>query len=119
MRWIICWGEVVESMQPRSAISLHSLVLFCISSLFVLGLFVVPAIAQDTGANRQPADDNASAADAQYNAADAQYADDVIKDTIPNKKILIDTGGASLPMIGGVILAMGLVGLGVFLLRRT
>ena len=64
-------------------------------------------------------DNNANAAQNQYNAADDQYADDVIKDTIPNKTILIDTGGPSLPMIGGAILAIGLVGLGIFLLRRT
>ena len=75
---------------------------------------------QGTGANQQPADDdNDNAAQDQYNAADDQYADDVIKGTIPDKKILIKTGGTSLPMIGGVILAMGLVGLGIFLLRRT
>ncbi len=96
-------------MQYRSVVLSRGLVFFCIASLFVLGLFVVPAIAQD----------NANAAQTQYNAADAQYADDVIKDTIPDKKILVDTGGPGLPMIGGVILAAGLVGLGIFLLRRT
>ena len=74
---------------------------------------------QYTGTNQQPADDTANAAQDQYNAADAQYADDVIKDTIPDKTILIETGGPSLPMIGGVILAIGLVGLGIFLLQRT
>ena len=99
-----------------------------------LGTFVVKTVA--TGANYtitvedctqsgQQGDDgtgrdnNANAAQTQYNAADAQYADDVIKDTIPDKKILIDTGGPGLPMIGGVILALGLVSLGIFLLRRT
>ena len=106
---------------------MRGLVFFCVVSLFVLGLYVVPAIAQDTDdgppagtpVNQQRAGDNANAAQDQYNAADAQYADDVIKGTIPDKKILIDTGGPGLPMIGGVILAIGLVGLGTFLLRRT
>ena len=75
---------------------------------------------QGTGdANQQPADDDANAAQTQYNAADAQYGDDVIKDTIPDKTILVDTGGPSLPMSGGVILAIGLVGLVIFMLRRT
>ncbi|MDQ5828139.1 MAG: hypothetical protein M3441_28845 [Chloroflexota bacterium] len=80
---------------------------------------------QGTDTNQQPTDDNiggdnnANAAQDQSNAADAQYADDVIKGTIPDKKILVDTGGPILPMIGGVILAIGLVGLGIFLLRRT
>ncbi len=40
------------------------------------------------------------------NAADAQYAADgkevtVIIDTIPDKKVLVDTGGLGLPIIGG------------------
>jgi hypothetical protein len=230
---IISWRGAVEGMQYRGVVSPHGLVFFWLASLLVLGLFVVPAIAQDTGAgppagtpatgsnpdnpagnpdlitipaqgcriaegasvtlqddegdtqarfvdgqrgieitatdsqiriegpndttsmgdhatfpdpgdtsfstngnytvvtttgiscqgtgaNQQPTDDdNANAAQDQYNAADDQYADDVIKDTIPDKKILVDTGGPILPIIGGVILAMGLVGLGVFLLRRT
>ncbi len=127
---------MVNGMQYRGVVLPHGLVFFCIASLFVLGLFVVPAIAQDTGAgppagtpgtdtNQQPTDDNiggdnnANAAQDQSNAADAQYADDVIKGAIPDKKILVDTGGPILPIIGGVILAMGLVGLGIFLLRRT
>jgi hypothetical protein len=58
------------------------------------------------------------------NAAETQYATDgkevtVIVETIPNKRVLVDTGGPILPIIGGVILAIGLVGLGIFLLRRT
>ena len=114
-------------MQHRRVVLSRGIVFFCIASLFVLGLFVVPAIAQDNGAgppaggaNQQLADDdNANAAQTQYNAADAQYADDVIKGTIPDKKILVDTGGPGLAMVGGVILAIGLVGLGIFLLRRT
>jgi hypothetical protein len=74
---------------------------------------------QGTGAaNQQPADDNANAAQSHYNAAEDQYGK-VIKKTIPHKRILIKTGGPSLPMIGGAILAIGLAGLGIFLLRRT
>ena len=79
----------------------------------------------DTGADDGATDDNgANAAETQYNAADSQYNADgkevtVIIDTIPNKRILIDTGGTNLLMIGGAILAVGLVGFGVVLLRRT
>ncbi len=62
-------------------------------------------------------DNNANAADAQY-AADGKEVT-VIMDTIPDKKVLVDTGGPGLAMVGGVILAIGLVGLGIFLLRRT
>jgi hypothetical protein len=43
----------------------------------------------------------------------------VIVGTIPDKEILVDTGGPGLPMIGGALIALGLVGLGVGLLRRT
>ena len=93
-------------MQHRGVAFWHGLVFFCISSLFVLGLFVAPAVAQDSGA-----------AAAQYNADGKEVT--VIIDTIPDKKVLVDTGGPSWPMIGGVILAVGLVGLGIFLLRRT
>ncbi len=53
---------------------------------------------------------------------DAQYGnreETIIVGTIPDKRILVDTGGPGLPMIGGMILAVGLVGLGVVLLRRT
>ena len=57
---------------------------------------------QGTGANQQPADDNT-------NAAEDQYGDDILMDTIPDKRILIETGVPSLPMIGGVILALGIV----------
>jgi hypothetical protein len=79
---------------------------------------------QGTGANQQPTDDNTGTADDNANAADAQYAADgkevtVIIETIPDKGKLVDTGGPSLPMVGGVILAVGLVGLGIFSLRRT
>ena len=57
-------------------------------------------------------------------ADDAQYRTDgkkvtVIVETIPHKKILVDTGGASLPTIGGILVALGLVSLGIVLLRRT
>jgi hypothetical protein len=71
---------------------------------------------QGTGASQQPAEDNA--AGTQYNAAEDQYGE-VMKGTIPHKKTLINTGGPSLPMIAGVIVALGLVGLGIVLLRRT
>ena len=43
----------------------------------------------------------------------------MIVETIPDKKILVDTGGPSLAMIGGVLFAPGLVGLGIDLFRRT
>ena len=36
-------------MQHRDVVSPYGLIFFCISSLFVLGLFVVPAVAQDNG----------------------------------------------------------------------
>lgn len=62
-------------------------------------------------------DNNANAAETQYNADGKEVT--VIIETIPDKKILVDTGGPTLPMIGGLILALGLVGLGIFLLRRT
>jgi hypothetical protein len=110
-------------MQHRGAVSPHGLIFFCIVCLFVLGLFAMPTVAQDDGSGPPAATpargSNDNAAQNQYNAADAQYADDVIKDTIPDKKILVDTGGPILPIIGAVILAIGLVGLGIFLLRRT
>ena len=43
----------------------------------------------------------------------------MIVKTIPDKKILVDTGGPSLAMIGLLVLALGFVGLGIFLLRRV
>ena len=43
----------------------------------------------------------------------------VIVETIPDKKVLVDTGGPGLPMIGGALLALGLVGFGVVLLCRA
>jgi hypothetical protein len=55
--------------------------------------------------------------DHQYNAGGKAVT--VIVKTIPDKKVLVDTGGPSLPMIGGVFLALGLMGLGTLLLRRT
>ncbi len=60
---------------------------------------------------------NANPAETQYDAGGKEVT--VIIDTIPDKRILVDTGGPMLPMIGGVILALGLVSLGIFLLRRT
>jgi hypothetical protein len=75
-----------------------------------------------TGGNTDGSD--GSGGDSNSNAAEAQYTADgkevtVIIDSIPDKKVLVDTGGPTLPMVGGVILAVGLVGLGIFLLRRT
>ncbi len=43
--------------------------------------------------------------------------DKVIKGTIPDKKVLVDTGGPGL-VTTGVFVALGLVGFGVYLLRR-
>jgi hypothetical protein len=64
----------------------------------------------DHGGNNTPADH-------QYMADGKEVT--VIVETIPDKGKLVDTGGPSLAVIGGVILAIGLVGLGIFLLRRT
>jgi hypothetical protein len=80
---------------------------------------------QGTGTDRQPTDGTAGTpGDNNANAAETQYKADgkevtVIVETIPDKGKLVDTGGSSLAVIGGVILAIGLVGLGIFLLRRT
>jgi len=63
----------------------------------------------DTGGNE--------ADDAQYHAEGKEMT--VIVDTIPDKKILVDTGGPSLAMIGLLVLALGFVGLGILLLRRV
>ena len=75
---------------------------------------------RDTGANQQ-ADDNAgtptrSPDDAQYAAGGKEVT--VIVDTIPDK-ILADTGGPSISMIGVLLLSAGLVGLGILVLRRV
>jgi hypothetical protein len=76
---------------------------------------------QGTGANQQPADDNAGATqgadDDQYGAAEAEKGNVIVK-TIPDK-ILVDTGGPSLAMIGVLLLSVGLVGLGILVLRRV
>ena len=53
--------------------------------------------------------------DHQYNAGGKEVT--VIVETIPDKKILVDTGGLSLVAIG-MFVALGLVGLGLYLLRR-
>jgi hypothetical protein len=80
---------------------------------------------QGTGTGQQPTDGiDGTAGDNNANAAETQYKADgkevtVIVETIPDKGKLVDTGGPSLAVIGGVILAIGLVGLGIFLLRRT
>ncbi len=63
----------------------------------------------DTGGNE--------ADDAQYNAEGKEIT--VLVETIPDKKILVDTGGPSLAMIGLLVLALGFVGLGILLLRRV
>jgi hypothetical protein len=62
-------------------------------------------------------DNNGNAAETQYNTDGKEVT--VIVNTIPDKRILVDTGGPSLPMIGGLVLTLGLVGLGTLLLRRT
>jgi hypothetical protein len=56
----------------------------------------------------------AEADDAQYGVGDKEIT--VILDTIPDKKILVDTGG---PPVGMLLLAAAFVGFGVLLLRRT
>jgi hypothetical protein len=52
----------------------------------------------------------------QYNADDKEVT--VIVETIPDKKVLVDNGGPGLITIG-VFVALGLMGFGVYLLRRT
>jgi len=56
-------------------------------------------------------------------ADDAQYRMEgkevtVIIETIPDQKKLADTGGPSISTIG-VFVALGLMGLGIYLLRRA
>jgi hypothetical protein len=64
------------------------------------------------------ADSGGNEADnAQYRAEDKEIT--VLVETIPDKKILVDTGGPSLVMIGMLVLALGFVGLGILLLRRV
>jgi hypothetical protein len=58
----------------------------------------------------------AGAIDAQYNTDDMEVT--VIIDTIPNRKKLADTGGSGLITIG-VFVTLGLIGFGVYSLRRT
>jgi hypothetical protein len=207
---IIGRRRMVKGMQHRGVALPHGLIFFCIASLFVLGLFVVPAGAQtddpiagqtafiededgdgtvDTigpiavadctvdpdativvedgdgtrvtltngqnveitgmpegiaievtvdsinrefdegtgkvvsstgieceGISGNGADSGGNEADdAQYRAQDKEIT--VIVETIPDKKVLVDTGGPSLAMIGLLVLAVGFVGLGIFLLR--
>jgi hypothetical protein len=64
--------------------------------------------------DQQPADDNAAAT--QYGAEDKEAP--VIAETIPEKKILVDTGGPNVAMIGVLLVSVGLVGLGILVLRR-
>ena len=73
--------------------------------------------ADDDGVACEELSGTGGADDHQYNAGGKEVT--VIVKTIPNKKVLVDTGGPSLPMIGGVFLALGLVGLGILLLRRA
>ena len=54
--------------------------------------------------------------DHQYNTAGKEVT--VIVETIPDKRVLVDTGGPGLVTIG-VFVALGFMGLGVYLLRRT
>jgi micrococcal nuclease len=54
--------------------------------------------------------------DHQYNTDGKEVT--VIVETIPDKKVLVDTGGPGLVTIGALV-AFGLVGFGVYLLRRT
>jgi hypothetical protein len=76
---------------------------------------------QGTGASRQSADDDTGtpqgADDDQYGAAEANKGDVIVK-TIPDK-ILVDTGGPGLAMIGVLLLSVALVGLGILVLRRV
>jgi hypothetical protein len=75
---------------------------------------------QGTGANQQPTDDNAGAtpgADDDQYGAEAKKGTVIVK-TIPDK-ILVDTGGPSVPIIGVLLLSVGLVGLGILVLRRV
>jgi hypothetical protein len=75
---------------------------------------------QGTGAARQPADDDTAAAqgaDGGQYGAEARDAT-VIPKTIPDK-ILVDTGGPGLSMLGVLLLSVGLVGLGILVLRRV
>src|SRR5215218_5407096 len=68
-----------------------------------------------TPADEQPAD--ANAATDQYRTEGKEIT--VLVETIPHKKVLVDTGGPSLAMIGLLVLALGFVGLGILLLRRV
>ena len=54
--------------------------------------------------------------DHQYNTAGKEVT--VIVETIPDKRVLVDTGGPGFVTIG-VFVALGFMGLGVYLLRRT
>jgi hypothetical protein len=73
--------------------------------------------ADDDGVACEELSGAGGADDQQYNAGGKEVT--VIIETIPEKKILVDTGGPNLPTISGVFFALGLVGLGIVLLRRT
>ena len=51
--------------------------------------------------------------DHQYNTDGKEVT--VIVDTIPDKRVLVDTGG---PPLGTLLLAAAFVGLGIFLLKK-
>ena len=55
--------------------------------------------------------------DHQYNAGGKEVT--VIVETIPDKKILVDTGGPSFATVGALLIGLGLVGFGIRILRRT
>jgi hypothetical protein len=58
-----------------------------------------------------------TAADHQYNAGGKEVT--VIVETIPDQKVLVDTGGPSAATVLGMFLAVGFIGTGIVLLRRT
>jgi hypothetical protein len=55
--------------------------------------------------------------DHQYNTDGKEVT--VIVETIPDKKVLVDTGGPSAATTLGMFLAVGLIGAGIALLRKT
>jgi hypothetical protein len=70
--------------------------------------------ADDDGLACEELSGTGGADDHQYNAGGKEVT--VIVETIPDKKILVDTGG---PPLGPLLLAVGFVGFGVLLLRRV
>jgi hypothetical protein len=72
---------------------------------------VVCGVSNQTGDNRGS---TSEVDDHQYGVGDKKVT--VIVETIPDKKILVDTGG---PPVGALFLGLGLVGLGVLVLRSA